>query len=285
MTEPPGRLAVVGNRQAPEVTAVLERSGATVEHLTAADGAATRRSIAAAVERGVSRIVVIGGDGIVHDAVQVLAGTDVVLGIVAYGTGNDFARALGLPVDDPVAAATAALGDARRVDLIHCDHGWVASVATCGFSARVNERANRMRVPRGPSRYTMATLALLPRLRADRLELAVDGGTPSTIEATLVAVGNTAYFGGGMQICPDAQPDDGILDVAVVGRLGRLALLRFLPTVFGGRHRDHRSMSWHRCTEVTIRGDVELWGDGEPLGPTPVTLRAVPGALSVAGIR
>ncbi|MDG2112291.1 MAG: diacylglycerol kinase family protein, partial [Actinomycetota bacterium] len=146
-----------------------------------------------------TRTLVVGGDGMVHLAVNAFAGSSTPLGIIAAGTGNDFAGALALPTNTPE-AVDAALGDPAPVDLLRVGGSGphVATVATLGFSAAVNERAEKMRFPRGSSRYTVATLLEVARLEAHSLELTVDGTTTSH-RAVLVAVANTATFGGGMQ--------------------------------------------------------------------------------------
>ncbi len=169
------------------------------------------------------------------------------------------------------------------LDAIRTDREWVASVATLGFAARVNARANERAWPRGRARYSVATVAELPALRAVSVELELDDRR-LRVDTTLLAVANTAYFGGGMQICPAARPDDGLLDVAVIGDVGRTTLLRVFPRVFRGTHVDHPKVTVHRAACVRITGTTEdVWGDGEPLGPAPLELRAVPRAFRVAG--
>ena len=109
------------------------------------------------------------------------------------------------------------------------------------------------------------------------------GGT-----TTLLAVGNTAFFGGGMRICPDAHPDDGRLHVVSIGDVPRRTFLRVFPTVFSGRHVRRPEVDVDVGTVATIHGgdvDVDVWADGEPLGPLPVRLEVVPAALHVAGAR
>jgi diacylglycerol kinase (ATP) len=282
---------VVGNRADPvaarQLAALTEAREVTATQPTTA---ATAAAITAAVlHDGARRVVVVGGDGMVHAAVNALAplaasGAEVSLGIVPLGTGNDFARALGIPLDDTPAACAIAIGAAAEVDLLHCDHGWVASVATCGFPARVNERANRMRWPKGSTKYTLATLLEMPRLRPDHLRITVDDHPPLSGDYTIVAVANTGWFGGGMHIAPAAQPSDALADLVLTEALGRGELLRYLPRVFSGGHGTHPRTSFCTASAVHLDGspDVQLWGDGEPLGPLPVTLRAVPAALRVA---
>jgi len=114
--------------------------------------------------------------------------------------------------------------------------------------------------------------------------LTVDGVEHRT-DATLIAVGNTRFFGGAMAICPDADPCDGLLDVTIVGAVGRLRLLRFFPTVYSGAHRTNPAVTFLRARTVALAGGADVWADGERLGPMPLSLEAVAGAVRVAGAR
>ena len=246
-----------------------------------------------AVAAGVERMVAFGGDGIVHLATGAVAGTSTVLGIVAGGTGNDAAEALGLAggsledrVDLSLKAPTA-VDVITKVDddgsLSRPSHAVTSCVA--GFPAAVNVRAEAMRVPRGPSRYTVATLLGIPTMRPGLFRLVLDGEEREERAAVLV-VANTGLFGGGMRICPDAVPDDGLLDVCLVGDVGRLDLLRSFGKVRTGAHLDHPDVSVHQAAEVRIEAvdaDPLVRADGEPFGSMPCTLAARPGALWVAG--
>jgi diacylglycerol kinase (ATP) len=279
------------------VERALAAAGAEVLPVRAGARHEVRGALRAALDDGATRVVLAGGDGLVHLAVQELAGRDVVTGIVPIGTGNDFVRALGLldPTRDGVAGAVdAALADPVELDLVRTEHGWIASVAALGFAATVNARANRLPWPRGARRYTAATLLEIPRFRARPLVLHVDG-VRHELEAAIVAAGNTAFFGGGMEICPTADPTDGLLDLIVIGPVGRFELLRMLPTVFRAEHVRHPAVTRFRGRELHLeRADATdgpvpdadlLWGDGEPVGALPVTLTTVPAALRVAGAR
>lgn len=236
-----------------------------------------------ALAEEVERLVAVGGDGTVRLALQATAGTSTVLGIVPAGTGNDFARAFGLrPGTDLGAAVARALGPHRAVDAISTPRGWVATSVTGGFSGDVNRRGSAMRFPSGRGRYTAATLAELPRLRTRPVTVTADGRRRS-FDAAFVVAANTAFFGGGMAICPKADPGDGLLDALVVGAVGRIELLRLFPRVFKGTHVAHRKVSQLRGRVVEIDGDgIELWGDGDPLGPAPLRLEAAPGAVRLA---
>ncbi len=283
------------------VRSVIRHAGHTVRELTGASIAESLAAAKGAVADGASRLVVVGGDGIVNIGTQAVAGTETVLGVVPAGTGNDFARTFGLYGSSVTTeqAAARALGEHTTVDAITSDRGWVASTVTGGFSVDVNVQADRMRFPRGPSRYTVATLITVARLRHRRLVFTVDGESHEYLSA-LWAVANTPTFGGGMAICPSADPADGQLDLTVVGHVGKATLLRLLPAVFKGAHTRHRNV--HTFTGSTIKieeappavtspqdssatsedPEDQLRGDGELFGNLPISLSAAPRAIHLA---
>jgi diacylglycerol kinase (ATP) len=282
-------------KAAPLVVPVLERlrtSGVSVRLLRAADPTAAVAAVAAAVsgDDRVSAVLCVGGDGTVHQAVQALAGTDIPLGFIPAGTGNDMANTFGAPPDpvDAADAAAAALlaGATRRIDLARLtgpdgERCWWSGVLAAGFDSAVNERANRMRWPAGPRRYDLALVAETLRLAPRTFRLTLDG-EEQLIPATLVAVGNIPVYGGGMRICPDADPSDGILDVTVVGPMGRWELLRVSPRVYEGTHVKHPAVRTYRAKRIRlVCAGVVAYADGERLSPLPVTVECEPGALSV----
>ena len=238
-----------------------------------------------AVASGVDRLVVFGGDGIIQIGANAAAGSDTVLGLVAGGTGNDAAEALGLRAGSLEDRVDRALADPVPIDLIWTGERHAVTRCVAGFPADVNVRAEAMRFPRGPSRYTLATLAELPAMRPGRYRLTLDGEVVE-LTAAVVVVANTAFFGGGMRICPDADPTDGLLDVCIVGEVGRLSLLRSFAKVRTGAHVDHPGVSMFRAAAVAITAlDAQpgLRADGEPFGSLPCELVAQPGAIRVAG--
>lgn len=234
---------------------------------------------------GLDALVVLGGDGAAHQAVQFCAGTDIALGVVPSGTGNDLARALGMPAD-PLAAVDAVVasllaGRTRKMDLGRLGDTWFSTVLCAGFDASVNARANRLRWPSGPRRYDLAVVAELASLRTRRLIVTTDTDRLE-LQATLAAVGNTAWYGGGIPICPSARADDGLFDLTVVGQAGRGQLIRMLPTLRTGKHLNHPAVHTLRAREVTLSGNGwPAYADGEPLGTLPVTATCVPEALTV----
>jgi diacylglycerol kinase (ATP) len=296
----PRSVAVVVNRSAGrgrgarEVAAVLDTlrsTGLTVTEIGGNGAAGAAAACAEAVAAGVDALVAVGGDGTVHLAVQAVAGTHTALGIVPCGTGNDLAASLGVPADPIHAAAHLArrlvAGHVVAVDAVRttpADGGpqrWWACVLASGFDSAVNERANRMRWPRGPRRYDLAIVAELARLRPLAYRLTLDGLAFDT-PAVMVAVGNTDSYGGGLRICPAADPTDGLLDVTVVGPIGRTELVRTKPRVYAGTHVDDPRVSTYRAREVRLEAaGVMAYADGEPLAPLPLVLTCVPGALRV----
>ena len=278
-----GRGAVL----AVEVLAAFREAGFAPEVLPATSGPEAERQAAKAVAEGTRAVVAVGGDGTVHAALQAVAGTTTPLAMVPAGTGNDLVLALGAP-RDPLAAARAAAealaaGTTRRVDAGRTGDRWWATVLCCGFDSAVTDRANRLRWPRGRRRYDVAVLAELARLRPRELTLVLDGESQS-LPITMVAVGNTAWYGGGMKICPGADPADGVFDVTVVGASTRLQLMRTKPRLTNGTHVDHPSVSVFRAARVELSSPgVTTYADGEPVAPLPAVAECIPGALSVVG--
>lgn len=273
----------------PAATAALRAAGHEVVDLTRSSQADLLTATSKALAEGADALVVVGGDGMVSLGVGLVATTGVPLGLVPAGTGNDFARALGLPHDDPEAAIRLLVdllgGEPRPVDalLAHGAHGstWVAGGVSAGFDAFVNERANRMRRPRGRARYDLALALELLRLREVDYEIVVDGESRMA-SGTLVSVGNARSVGGGITLLPDAVVDDGLLDLLVVDRLSRRAFLRLFPRVSKGTHGDDPRVSLSRARRVRIDAPgVVAYGDGERLGTLPIEIEIVPEALRV----
>ncbi|MER5644060.1 YegS/Rv2252/BmrU family lipid kinase [Streptosporangium sp. NPDC002524] len=228
-------------------------------------------------------LVAFGGDGLVHLAVQAVAGSGVPLGVIPVGTGNDIAAALGIPLKAPLAAADIVLrGRARTVDAAKAgEDEWFAGVLACGFDSRVNERANTMTWPPGMARYLVALAEELRSFQPIPFRIDLDGEIVER-EAMLVAVGNTSSYGAGMRVCPGAAPDDGLLDVTILGAIPKGEFLRTFPRVYRGSHGAHPAVTMRRARRVSLEAPgVIAYADGERIGPTPLTCEIVPGALTV----
>lgn len=240
-----------------------------------------------AVGEGVDRLVVVGGDGMVHLAAQALAASATALAVLPAGSGEDTARLLGIPRRDPVAAVRALLeAPVRVMDLGRdADGGWFVGVLASGFDSAVNDRANRMRWPTGRSRYNLALLAELGVFRPLHYRVVLDG-EPHDLEAMLVAVGNGPSYGGGMRVCDTASVLDGLLDVLVLAPMRTAEFVRVFPQVYTGRHLRHPKVRVHRARTVTIDAvGVTAYADGERVGSLPRSLSVEPGALRVVAPR
>ncbi|MEV6346336.1 diacylglycerol kinase family protein [Actinoplanes sp. NPDC051851] len=294
----------------PGVLDTLGGAGLPVRLLTAGTGAEAEWACHRAVEEGATALVAVGGDGTVHRALQAVAGRPVGFGVVAAGTGNDFADAVGVPGEALKAAEaiTAALtaGRDHRVDAARVTSAaggdratgtaggdrvtgtaggqrWFCAVLAAGFDALVNERANRMSRPRGPRRYDLAIALELARLRAREYHLVIDG-TEHTVRAEIVAIGNGRSYGGGMRILPGADLTDGLLDVIWAAPLGRVGLARLKPRLRHGTHVTDRRVTVRRAKRITVRAEgIVGYADGERLGPLPLDVTCVPGAIRLLG--
>ncbi|MGY0022740.1 diacylglycerol kinase [Streptomyces sp. YJ-C3] len=276
-----------GAGAAQPAASALRAAGFSVRTVIGEDAADALVRARAAVSRGTGALVAVGGDGLVNLALQAVAGTRTPLGVVAVGTGNDFARSLGLPVREP-AAAGALVAEAlkgsmiRDIDLGRIGDHWFGTVLASGFDSRVNDRGNRMRLPLGRFKYDLAIVAELAAFKPVPFRLTLDDGSVREIAATLVAVGNGTSYGGGMRICADADMSDGLFDVTVVGDCSRTTLLRVFPRVYKGTHLTHPVVSVFRAARVELAADdITGYADGEPVGPLPLVAECVPGAVRV----
>ncbi|MBW1601541.1 diacylglycerol kinase [Streptomyces sp. JJ66] len=283
-----------GGRRGADVASRAARhllaAGVEVDVVAGRDLREAREKARACVRAGADVLAVAGGDGMVHLALQEVAGTDTALAVLPTGTGNDFARVLGIPGKDPQAAADVVLrGTRRALDLGRStslgDGGrthWFGTVLTSGFDSLVTDRTNRLAWPRGRLRYNLAILMELGLLRPLPFTVETDGGTREEFEAVLVAVGNTTTYGGGMRICPHAEPDDGRLSVTVVGPAGRGQLVRAFPRIYRGTHVTHPLVRTFHARSLTLHTpDMRAYADGEPLGLLPVRAEVVPDAVRV----
>lgn len=260
----------------------LRRAGVIVTPIEGRDADEALDLAREHVAAGPDALVVCGGDGLAHLAVQALATTDVPLGVVPAGTGNDVGRYVGATRKDPLAAVDKVLaGRTRTIDLARTGGRYYVTVLAAGFDAVVNERANTMTWPRGQMRYNLATLAELRTFEPLSYTLSLDG-EQHRLEAMLVAVGNGPSFGGGLRITHGALLDDGLLDVVVIKPMTKVELVRTYPKLFRGTHTTHPQYERHRVRQVTVAAPgIVAYADGERIAPLPLTVDCVPGALKV----
>ncbi|MFB4351404.1 diacylglycerol kinase family protein [Microbacterium sp. CR_7] len=265
----------------------LRERGAGIRAYSGTTAAETRELARTALAARPDALVVVGGDGTLSGIIDdvIAAGVPVVL--VPAGTGNDLARALDLPRQDPIAAVDLAFdGIPRTIDVgeVHSGDRSAAflTVAALGFDAKVSERTNRLRWPHGALRYYLALVIELARLRPLAFSVAVDGGATEERPGTLVAVGNTPSYGGGMPVCLGADPTDAMLDLIEVAPLGRLRLLRLFPSLLRGTHLRRTEVRQRRVRSVVVRAPgLVVYADGERLGEDECTITVRPRALTL----
>lgn len=272
---------------AERAVAQLHRRGVDVVAVAGTDAEHARRLVEGALDRGMDALVVVGGDGIVALALQVLAQTEIPLAIIPAGTGNDHAREFGIPTANPEAAADVVVdGWVETVDLGRITGAdgtdrWFGTVMAAGFDSLVTDRTNRMRWPHGRMRYNLAMVAEISKLRLLPFRLTFDGEELVT-DLTLAAFGNTRSYGGGMLICPGADHSDGELDATMVQSASRTKLIRLFPTVFKGTHVDLDQVRTARAKVITVDSPgINAYADGEYVCPLPVEVTAVSGALRI----
>jgi diacylglycerol kinase (ATP) len=231
-------------------------------------------------------VVACGGDGTVHLALNALPNLDIPLAVIPMGTGNDFARHLG--INSPKSA----IATLRSNNPVHMDMGTIelsdgsivrfAGIASCGFDAQVNERANTYRGPAGTIKYLAALAVEMIYLNARELVISEDAETTKSGSYTLVAVGNTSSYGGGLRMCPTANAYDQLFEVTYVDKVSRRLLVRVLPKVFWGGHTKHRQVSQSSAKHIQITGEsFPVYADGEKVGHGPVAITLHPGGMRV----
>jgi diacylglycerol kinase (ATP) len=260
----------------------LREAGFRVRSVAGRDADEALDLARASVADGAESLVVCGGDGMVHLAVQALAGSETSLGLIPAGTGNDVARYLDIPRNNPQAAADVVVGSkVRSIDLARAGGTHFITVLAAGFDSKVNERANKMTWPRGQMRYNLATLAELRVFEPLPYVLDLDG-EEHRLDAMLVAVGNGPSFGGGLRITHGASIDDGWLDVVVIKPMSKVELVKTYPKLYYGGHVHHPQYEHHRVRSVTVAAPgVVAYADGERIGTLPLTVQVVPSSLRV----
>ena len=244
---------------------------------------------AEAVHAGATRLVVVGGDGTVHEVVNGLLGAagDAEIALLSRGTGTDFARSLGLPLKFDKAVRVALDGRVRTIDAgratFHHGEAWFANFAGAGISGAIARDANSSsKALGGKVSFMVSTVKVFARWKSAGVEAAVGGETRRGQMFEIVAM-NGPYAAGGMKIAPEALMDDGLLDTVLFGDVTKLDFMTTFPKIYSGRHLGHPKIELVRGASVTIESDPPLPVvlDGEQPGTTPARFEIVPGALRV----
>ena len=269
-----GKGATIGAK----VRSHLDRSGDAISYIEAPSLHESLEQVTAACATAkFDLLICVGGDGLIHDLLPALIENDLPLLVIPAGTGNDFARTLGLHGEKlALILAQPSLAKPSRINVGMVKHGAVETpfvqILSTGFDSVVNERANNFKVVRGKVKYILAVLQKVWRFRALEFTMEIDDQTHKQ-RAMLVCVANGQSYGGGMKIVPHAKDDDDLLDVMVVDRVNPLRLLMVFPRVFFGTHVTHPKVHFFSGTKIKIAGNTQAFADGEKIADLPIEVR------------
>lgn len=268
-------------KRLPEIEAEMKRRGLDyrlVETTGIEHGCAAASAAAEAGEIP----VVCSGDGLIGKVGGALAGTGVPLGVLPGGRGNDLARVAGIPTEPAEAVAVLAAGHRRRIDVGEANGERFLCIASCGFDSDANRIANETKVVRGSLVYAYAALKALWQWRPAEFTVTVDGER-SSFRGYSVIVANSKAYGGGMYVAPDAELDDGLLDLVTIAEVAKWRFLANIPKLFKGEHVAQPEVGTARGEVVEVRADrpFAVYADGDKLTDLPATVRLLPGALEL----
>ncbi|MBP3038960.1 diacylglycerol kinase family lipid kinase [Bacillaceae bacterium Marseille-Q3522] len=235
-------------------------------------------------------IVAVGGDGTIHEVINGLVGTEMPLGIIPAGSGNDFSRGLGIPLKYDKALERILRGKPKPIDIGFINSTYFCTVAGIGFDGEVAQKTNLSiskkllnNMKMGKISYFINALYVLFRFKPMDITIIIDKKPYMVQKLWLIAVANLPFYGGGMVICPEAESSDGFFDICIVQGMSKLEFLRTFPLIFKGAHITSPSIKIIRGKELEISSPSPLLihGDGEMIGQTPAKIRIEHGVLSV----
>ena len=257
----------------PEVHAALDRFGAAHRTITTRSIEHAGKEAAHAAEHG-ETVAALGGDGLLRPIAGALKNRESPLALIPCGRGNDLARVLEIPRDLTEATRIAVEGDERLLDVANVDGTPYMGIASLGFDSDANRIANEAKLVPRKAVYLYAGLRALAAWKPAGFTVTVDGRRHD-VRGYTVAVGNSRSYGGGMLLLPEAELDDGILDVFVSKESSKLTFLRGIPKVFRGTHVDSPYVDTMRGEVVEVSSDrpFVVYADGDPIAATPTTMR------------
>jgi diacylglycerol kinase (ATP) len=266
-----------------EVLEVIRRGGISADVQESRDAQHLLALSRQAAAEKPDAIVSLGGDGTQHYVLNGIMGSEIPLGVIPCGSGNDLAKGLGIPLQARAAAEVLCAGNTRRVDLGRAGNTVFSCIAGAGFDSVVTRYANeRVRRLKGSLAYAWSILRSLENYRPEPLEIVSDVQRFSG-EVIFAVVGNNVSYGGGIHLTPRARLDDGLLDVCIVPYIGKWELLRWVPSAYRGLHLRHPRIVYFQARQVSLHSTsrLELFGDGEFLQELPAAIEVVPGALPI----
>jgi diacylglycerol kinase (ATP) len=265
---------------ATQVVGFLQSRGISYRMISPNSAAETKSLVRESLQSGeTARLLSVGGDGLFHLLLQFAIEFKVPLAIAPGGTGNDFYRTLGwfdYELADYLEHLLAT--EPTLVDVGVVDGEYFGAVLSSGFDSVVNERANRMKWPKGPAKYNVAIALEFPKFKAIEFKIFADEKV-FEVEAMLIAIGNGKSYGGGMRVCPDSDLHDGLFDVMILHPVSKLEFIKVFPTVYKGTHIEHPQVEVFRASQIRIESSAVAYADGERIGQLPVQVESLSQSL------
>lgn len=230
-----------------------------------------------------STIVSVGGDGTLHEVVNGMLGGVKKLGVVPTGTGNDFARSLGIPMDIKQSIEVLVKRNFIKADIGRLNGNCFVNFCSIGLDALIAEEANKIKKYFSSTyAYIIGVVKGLARFKSIKVELVIDGKKYEE-EIMLAAICNGAYYGGGMKIAPDAEIDDGLFDICVVRKMSKLKLLFLFPSIFTGKHVSYDEVKMYRGKDVQVlsKDKFNVNADGEIVSNRPIRMQMLENEIEV----
>ncbi len=264
-----------------QVIETLKNRRLDFQDFSAENPIAAKQKLANIPNQTLKGLIVVGGDGTINMAVQFLAKSKIPLGVIPAGTGNDFARTLGLNLKEPISNLEKYLSeDPSLIDLGVVDSHYFTQILSTGFDSLVNERANRIHRIKGRMKYNISIVLELLKFQPKNYAFRIDQVNFES-KAMLIAVANGKSYGGGMLVSPNSDPNDGLLDVMIVGPVTKLEFLKVFPKVYRGQHVDHPAVKFISGKQIEIDSNAIAYADGERVGKLPVKVEVVANSLKV----
>ena len=272
-----GKGAVLGT----EVAGFFTEKGLPYQIITATSADKLSKSLSEFLDKNsnsIDGVIAVGGDGLAHLVLQIAVPLKIAFSVIPAGTGNDFVRALGWSLNEIKTQLNHVISSPpAKIDLGLADSEWWGAVLSTGFDSVVNEKANTLNWPKGPMKYNVAIAMELPKFKPLNYVIELDNQIIET-EAMLIAVGNGSSYGGGMKDCPHADLKDGLFDVMVLRPVSKIEFIKVFPTVFSGKHIEHRQVDIYRTKRVSLQAQAVAYADGERIGGLPVRAECIAGA-------
>ncbi len=260
----------------------LAARGCVIDTLTTTGPGDAARLAKQVIAQGAGTIIAAGGDGTVNEITGAAAGTEVKVALAPFGTGNDLARGLGIPRRSLEWAERFPSFGVRKLDLGMVNGRYFVNQAGFGFDARVGHKVNTgVGFLTGKPAYLAAVASCLRDLSPVGAEISVDGSTICQ-KVIMAAFANNVFIGGGLRLAPSAIPDDGMLDLIVIGEISRLELLKAFPMLFSGSHINHPAVSVRRGKNFSLHSERPEYAhtDGEIHKTDRLEVSIKPGSLN-----